>query len=146
MFSHGGPFGGHTLFVKNSQLHDVYNRLGEVEQEIVSDIEVPTGDVILGVLFDEEGNNEQHIATGTATLAINDQPVGQRAIKAQPGKFMLAGEGLNVGKDPGGPVSTTAYQAPFAFTGGRIREVIIDVSGQAYVDLELEALGMMSRD
>ena len=84
MFSHGGPFGGHTLFVKNSQLHDVYNRLGEVEQEIVSDIEVPTGDVILGVLFDEEGNNEQHIATGTATLAINDQPVGQRAIKAQP--------------------------------------------------------------
>jgi hypothetical protein len=79
-------------------------------------------------------------------LFINDEQVGQLGIKTQPGKFMLGGEGLNVGKDPGGPVSTTAYEAPFAFTGGSIREVIIDVSGQPYMDLELEALGMMSRD
>ncbi len=93
-----------------------------------------------------KAHDEQRSATGTATLFINDEQVGQQSIKTQPGKFTLAGEGLNVGKDPGGPVSTTAYTAPFALTGGAIREVIIDVSGQAYVDLELDAIGMMSRD
>ena len=59
---------------------------------------------------------------------------------------MLSGEGVNIGKDPGGPVSKTAYTAPFPFRGGNIREVIIDVSGEQYIDLELEALAMMSRD
>ena len=146
LFSHGGRFGGHALFVEDSRLHDVYNWLGELEQEIVSDVDIPSGNVIRGVSFDKEGHDEQRSATGTATLFVNDEQVGQQSIKTQPGKLMLAGEGLNVGKDPGGPVSTTAYTAPFAFTGGAIREVIIDVSGLAYVDLELDAIGMMSRD
>ncbi|MCP4223334.1 MAG: sulfatase-like hydrolase/transferase, partial [Actinomycetia bacterium] len=146
LFSHGGRFGGHALFVKDGRLHYVYNWLGEVEQEIVSDIEVPAGPGVLGVAFDKEGNDAQHSATGSATLFINDQPVGGAGIRTQPGKFMLGGEGLNVGKDPGAPVSASAYAAPFPFVGGTIREVIIDVSGEPYVDLELEAQAMMSRD
>jgi arylsulfatase len=146
IFSHGGRFGGHSLFVKDHKLHYVYNWLGEIEQEIVSSIDVPDGDCVLGMAFEKEGNDEQHSALGTASLFINDQQVGELKIKTQPGKFMLGGEGLNVGKDPGGPVSTTAYAAPFPFTGGSIREVIIDVSGEQYVDLELEALAMMKRD
>ncbi|MCP5032815.1 MAG: arylsulfatase [Actinomycetia bacterium] len=146
LFSHGGRFGGHALFVKDGRLHYVYNWLGEVEQEIVSDIKVPAGPGVLGVAFDKEGNDAQHSATGSATLFINDQPVGGAGIRTQPGKFMLGGEGLNVGKDPGAPVSASAYAAPFPFVGGTIREVIIDVSGEPYVDLELEAQAMMSRD
>jgi hypothetical protein len=96
--------------------------------------------------FDEEANDEQYSALGTALLFINDQRVGQQRIKTQPGKFMLSGEGLNVGKDPGSPVSTTAYTAPFPFSGGRLREVMVDVGGEPYVDLELEAMAMMKRD
>jgi arylsulfatase len=38
------------------------------------------------------------------------------------------------------------YDAPFEFAGGTISEVIVDVSGEPYVDLELEAFGMMKRD
>ncbi len=30
--------------------------------------------------------------------------------------------------------------------GGTIKEVIVDVSGEAYVDLELEAMAMMKQD
>lgn len=146
LFSHSGRFGDHALFVEDSRLHGVYNWLGELGREIVSDVDIPTGDVIRGVSFDKEGNDEQPSATGTATLFINDEQVGQQSIKTQPGKFTLAGEGLNVGKNPGDLVSTTAYTAPFAFTGGAIREVIIDVSGQTYVDLELDAIEMMSHD
>jgi hypothetical protein len=35
---------------------------------------------------------------------------------------------------------------PWKFTGGTIRRVVVDVSGEACVDLELEAMAMMSRD
>ena len=146
IFSHGGRFGGHSLFAKNGKLHYVYNWLGEVEQEIVSEIDLRTGDCILGVSFDKTGNDEQHSAMGTASLYIDDQAVGELPIKTQPGKFGIGGEGVNVGKDPGGPVSTSAYAAPFPFRGGTIKEVIVDVSGEPYVDLELEAMGMMARD
>ncbi len=107
---------------------------------------MPTGDHVLGVAFDKSGNDEQGSSLGTASLFIDDHNVGASSIKTQPGKFMLGGEGLNVGKDPGGPASTTAYEAPFPFAGGSLREVIVDDSGEPYIDLEMEAQAMMSRD
>jgi arylsulfatase len=145
IFSHGSLFGGHSLFIKDRKLHYVYNWLGETDQVVVSDIEIPSGDCVLGVSFDKTGNDEQHSALGTLSLYINEQKVDEVEIKTQPGKFTLGGEGLNIGRDAGSPV-TNMYAAPFAFTGGTISEVIIDVSGEQYVDLELEALGMMKRD
>ena len=42
---------------------------------------------------------------GTLTLYIDDEKVGEGKIKTQPGKFSLAGEGLNVGKDGAEPVT-----------------------------------------
>ena len=65
----------------------------------------------------------------------------------QPGNFSLVGEGLNVGKDGGEPV-TSDYEGahPYPFIGGTIKEVIVDVSGDQYVDLEMEALAMMKRE
>ena len=146
LFAHGGRFGGHSLFVKNGRLHYVYNWLGEVEQELVSTTEVPTGDVVLGVSFEKASNDAQGSSLGTATLHIGDEAAGSLDIKTQPGKFMLGGEGLNIGRDAGGPVSTKLYESPFAFTGGIIHEVAVDVSGDPYVDLELEAAAMMHRD
>jgi arylsulfatase len=35
---------------------------------------------------------------------------------------------------------------PYPFTGGSIREAIVDVSGEAYVDLEKEAIALMARE
>jgi hypothetical protein len=65
----------------------------------------------------------------------------------QPGNFSLVGEGLNVGRDPGEPVTSDyAGRSPFAFTGGTIKEAVVDISGEQYVDLELEALAMMKRE
>lgn len=146
LFSHGGRFGGHSLFVKDGKLRYTYNWLGEIEQHVVSDVDIPTGPCVLGVSFDKEANDEQMSSLGTASLYIDDAKVGEASIKTQPGKFMLGGEGLNVGRDPGVPVSPSVYESPFAFTGGTIRDVTIDVSGEAYVDLELEALAAMKRD
>jgi arylsulfatase len=35
---------------------------------------------------------------------------------------------------------------PFEFTSGTIKHVTVNVSGEHYVDLDLEAIGMMNRD
>ena len=63
------------------------------------------------------------------------------------GKFALYGEGLNIGRDGGAPV-TLDYpgERPWDFTGGTIHRVICDVSGEPYLDLEKEAIAMMKRD
>ena len=80
----------------------------------------------------------------TRPAAPNNRPV---RISTQPGNFSLVGEGLNVGRDPGEPV-TDDYPGsrPYAFTGGAIRHVIVDVSGEPFVDLEREAVAMMARE
>jgi hypothetical protein len=85
--------------------------------------------------------------TGTLSLFIDDRKVGEGTITTQPGTFSLVGEGLNVGVDPASPVTDDyAGIAPYAFTGGTIKEAIVDVSGDEYVDLEREALAMMKRE
>ena len=85
--------------------------------------------------------------TGTLSLYIGDEKVGEGEIMTQPGNFSLVGEGLNVGKDPGEPV-TDDYQGtrPYAFAGGTIRHAIVDVSGEPFVDLEKEAVALMARE
>jgi arylsulfatase len=145
LFSQGSFFGGHSLFIKDGHLHYVYNWLGEVEQKISSDIPVPAGECLLSASFSKTGDDEQGSALGALTLHINEQKVGQAEIKTQPGKFGLGGEGLNAGRDGGEPVSRE-YKAPFAFTGGTLKRVIVDVSGEQFVDIEKEAVGMMVRE
>lgn len=85
--------------------------------------------------------------TGTLTLYINDEAVGDAKIKTQPGKFSLAGEGLNVGMDRGEPV-TADYPgtAPWPFTGGTLHKVVVNVSGDPWVDREKEVAAAFARD
>jgi arylsulfatase A-like enzyme len=145
LFSHGARFGGHSLYMKDRKLKYVYNFVGSKEQIVESTKEVPTGKVILGASFVREGDSMP--ATGTLSLFIDDEKTGEGQIMTQPGNFSLVGEGLNVGKDPGEPV-TSDYSGPhpYTFTGGTIRQAIVDVSGDHFVDLELEALAMMKRE
>ena len=144
MFSHGGRFGGHSLYVKDGKLNYVYNWLGEKEQKLTSNINVPVGKCILGLRFRKEGQ-EGLSAVGMAALYINNEKVAEVKIQTQPGNFSLDGEGLNIGKDAGQPVSSD-YESPFEFTGGVIKQVIVDVSGEPFRDLEKELQGMLMRD
>jgi arylsulfatase len=66
-------------------------------------------------------------------------------MRAQFGKFTLAGDGLCIGRDSGDNVSQD-YKAPATFTGGTILGVGIDVSEESYLDLETEAAGAFARD
>jgi arylsulfatase len=145
LFSHGARFGGHALYVKDRKLKYAYNFVGSKVQTIESSKEIRTGKTLLGASFVREGDSMP--TTGSLSLFIDDEKVGEGEITTQPGNFSLVGEGLNVGRDPGSPVADDyPGERPFAFTGGTIKEAIIDVSGDHYVDLELEALAMMKRE
>ena len=52
---------------------------------------------------------------------------------------------MSVGRDSGSTV-TTDYTSPFRFEGGTIDRVVVDVSGDAYVDHEKEVLAWLARD
>ncbi|HEY3683816.1 MAG TPA: arylsulfatase [Streptosporangiaceae bacterium] len=145
LFSQGARFGGHSLYIKDRKLTYVYNYVGRKEQMIRSEKEVPAGDVILSASFERKGTGMP--TTGTLSLFINDEKVGEGEIQTQPGNFSLAGEGLNVGKDRGEPV-TDDYPGthPYAFTNGTIHKVIVDVSGEPFTDLEKEAKAIFSRE
>jgi arylsulfatase A-like enzyme len=145
LFSHGARFGGHSLYVKDRTLRYVYNFVGDKEQMVASTEEIPTGARVLSAVFEREGTSMP--TTGTLSLFVDDKKVGEGQIMTQPGNFSLVGEGLNIGKDAGEPV-TDDYPGtrPYAFTGGTIKEVIVDVSGEAYLDLEKEAVALMARE
>ncbi len=144
LFSEGSRFGGHSLYVKDGALHYVYNWLGDIEQKLSSSARVPTGRCILGARFRLEGD-EDGIPVGTAALYINDQKVAEQRIKTQPGTFGLSGTQLRVGRSGPVPISSD-YEAPFAFTGGVIKQVDVDVSGEPFRNVEAELARMMVQE
>jgi len=146
LFAHGGVGGGHSLYLKDGHAHYVYNWLGERVQTISSSAPVPTGTHVITAEFNKTGDDpDTGSATGTLTLYVDTEPVADDEIMTQPGFFALTGDGLSVGRDSGSPV-TAEYPSPFAFAGGAIERVVIDVSGDHYVDHEKEVLAYIARD
>jgi arylsulfatase A-like enzyme len=146
LFAHGGVGGGHSLYVQGGRLHYVYNWLGERIQKTSSDVEVEPGKHVFTAEFQKTGDEEgTGSAMGMLTLYIDETEVGSAEIVTQPGFFALTGDGLCVGRDSASPVSAD-YAAPFPFTGGEIDRVVIDVSGDHYVDYEKEVLAYLARD
>ncbi len=145
LFAQGSRFGGHALYIKDGTLKYVYNWVGEFEQVVESTVSVQTGHHVFSASFEKNGDTMP--TEGTLTLHFGEEKVGEGRIKTQPGKFSLAGEGLNVGRE-GGEAVTDDYpgDAPWAFVGGRIKKVIVDVSGQPFVDLANEARMALARD
>ena len=137
LFKHGGAHGGHVLFIQDGRLHYIYNFLGEEEQVLSSPGAVPLGTHTFGVAFTRTGTVEgSHTPLGDAALFIDDVEVAARSgVRIHPGTFGLAGATLSVGRNTGSPVSQ-AYKAPFAFTGGTIAQVNVDVSGKPYANVE----------
>jgi hypothetical protein len=103
LFAHGSRFGGHALYIKDGKLKYAYNFVGDHDQIVESTEPLPTGRTVLSASFEREGDTMP--AEGTLTLHAGDKTIGQGRIRTQPGKFSIAGEGLNIGKDAGEPVT-----------------------------------------
>jgi arylsulfatase A-like enzyme len=148
LFAHGSRFGGHALYVKDGRLHYANNFVGIIEQKVAAGEDVPSGEnVILSASFDKDGEDPPGVATGMLSLYYDNRKVGEGRIKTQPGRFMLSEEGLCIGRD-GGESVTDDYtgERPYRFTGGTIKSVAVDVSGEPYIDLEREAHAALLRE
>ena len=134
-----------SVYLKDGKLKYVYNWVGLQEQIVESTEPITTGHQVLSAAFEREGDTMP--AEGTLTLHIGTTKVGEGRIKTQPGKFSIAGEGLNIGKDSGEPI-TDDYPgtSPWPLAGGTIERAVIDVSGEPFVDLVREAAMAFARD
>jgi arylsulfatase len=80
------------------------------------------------------------------SLYIDDTVVATLAdVRTHPATFGLAGASVQVGRNSGQAVCGR-YSTPFAFTGGTIAKVVVDVSGTPYVDRERELALAFARD
>jgi arylsulfatase len=146
LFAHGGFPGGHSLYLKDGKLHYVYNWLGEKIQTVTSTRSIEAGRHLFVAEFDKTGDDPDTASSiGTLTLFIDTEAVGSAEIITQPGNFALTGDGLCVGRDSLSAVSPD-YGPPFDFTGGTIDRVVVDVSGDDYIDHEKEAQAWLLRD
>ncbi|MFF7641940.1 sulfatase-like hydrolase/transferase [Streptomyces canus] len=148
LYAHGGVAGGHSLYVKDHRLHYAYNWVGTHLQVVDADREIPPGKHVLTAEFAANGRNPDPAlpgAVGTLTLYMDDQEIGSDDIVTQPGYFCAVGDGICVGRDAASPV-TTGYDGPFPFTGGTIDKVVVDVSGERYVDHEAQVRGWFMID
>ena len=148
LFANGSLFGGHAMYVKDGALKYVNSMIGLKEQILVSSKDLPKGSCTVGIGFEAKKVDKEKFRTeGTATLYINEDVVATQAIETQLGPFSVAGEPFQVGRCAGSPVTDDFPGVhPWAFTGGTIKKVVVDVSGEAYVDFEMEALAAMKRD
>ena len=150
LFAHGGVAGGHALYVKDRRLRYAFNWVGTYLQSIEADREITPGRHVLAVEFVVSGPStdpKQPGFAGTATLHVDDEAVGSGEFITQPGNFCLVGDGISVGRDSASPVSTDyADRGSFPFTGGTIDKVVVDVTGEHYVDHEAQVRAWLLKD
>jgi hypothetical protein len=148
LFAGGGLIGGHSLYIKDRRLQYTYNWIGTHLQDVVADRDITAGRHAFTAEFSLEERNEDHAMpgfTGSLTLYVDNEPVGKGSIVTQPGAFCLVGDGICVGRDSASPV-TPKYRSPFRFTGGTIDKVVVDVSGEHFVDHEAQVRAWLMRD
>lgn len=144
IFSEGDRFGGHALFVRDHKLHYTYNFIGIEQHHVVSTENVPTGKIVLGAEFSKDKEDPKGVANGTLRLYFDDRVVGEGRIRTQPGKFGIS-SGLTIGR--GGPdLVSSEYTDSYPFRGGTIERVSVNLTGEHYVDEEVEAKAMLARE
>ncbi|MGW0174048.1 arylsulfatase [Rhodococcus sp. NPDC003322] len=148
LYAHGGTAGGHSLYVKDNRLHYTFNWVGTHLQEVVADRPIEPGRHICTAEFVAEGKNTDPAMpgfSGTLNLYLDDQRVATDHLVTQPGPFCAVGDGICAGRDSASPV-TPDYRSPFPFTGGTIDKVVVDVSGERYLDHEATVRGWFLTD
>jgi len=148
LWAHGGVAGGHSLYVQDRKLKYTFNWVGTTLQDVVAERELTSGRHVCSAAFTLSGPSADPAMpgfAGTLALYVDDEKVGEGEIVTQPGNFCLVGDGICVGRDSASPV-TPNYIAPYRFTGGTIDKVVVDVSGEAFVDAEAKVMSWFAKD
>jgi arylsulfatase A-like enzyme len=114
----GGRYGGWALLMQDSkpEFAYAYSNQPEHKYRIVSDQPLAPGNHIVRVKFEYAGGGIGK--AGTATLLVDEKPVGQGQIPQTIGVRFSLDETFDVGEDTGTPV-LEEYESkmPFRFTG-----------------------------
>lgn len=128
LVAHGGRFGGYALFVQDGKLRYEYNLCGIERTSIVSEQDVPSGDVVLGARFETAGGPS---ARAEVTLLIDGVAVGSGVIdRITFHTYTLMGDSFCVGYDDSTPVSES-YASPYPFTGD-LHRLTVAAEGEAH--------------
>jgi arylsulfatase len=125
--------GGFSLWVdENGLLHHSYSMMGVERYEHVSNEPIPTGKVLVRMLFDAD--RQERSAGGTVSLYANDEKIGEGRIEKTVGVRFSAYAGLDIGRDNGLPVDRAyADKSPYAFTG-TVKKVVFDLKPASHED------------
>jgi len=118
--------GGFALWVdERGHLVHTYQFLGVETYKQVSTEPIPTGDVIVKMLFDID--EPKPGSGGSATLWANGRQIGEGRLDHTCSMLFTTYAGMDMGRDNGGVVDD-AYEdkAPYAFTG-TLRKVVFDL-------------------
>jgi arylsulfatase A-like enzyme len=136
LYATGTENAGLSVFVQSGRLVLDYNAFGD-HDVIESVVEVPDGDVLLGVRL-RRGDG----FGGSASVTIDGVEVGTAELSLF--MRMMSSIGPSVGRDAGSAVSER-YRGPFPYTG-TLHEVVIQASPERFADtVEAEARAEMSR-
>lgn len=116
LYSVGQRFGGYSFYIKDNHLKYSYNANSIKHFDVVSDEELPIGDVKVAFSFilDETGER------ANVTLYVDDKPAGETVIEQL---AYMVGFSTSLLANPYSPV-TPDYESPFEFTG-RTDEIIL---------------------
>lgn len=135
IISQGSLLGGWVLYVIDGHLTYEHNLLNLERHRVQARTPLLPGRHIVAFHYEKTAEHQ-----GRGALLIDGEEVGSGEIsRFTPNRFALAGAGLSVGRDGSGLAVSDDYVAPFPFTGTIIGDVIVDVSGERYVDPEGEA-------
>jgi arylsulfatase len=118
--------GGFALWVDDQgKLNHTYSFLGVEMYKDVSDEPIPTGKVLLKMLFEAE--QPKPGSGGKVTLWADDKQIGEGTIEHTVPVAFTSYAGMDIGRD-NGLVVDLAYedQAPYAFTG-TLKKVVFDL-------------------
>ena len=123
ILSTGGWSGGTSFYVQNNTLQFVFNN-GVDKFYVSSKKPLPTGKAELKAEFKYDGG--QPGSGGIVYLYINGERVGEGRVDKTNRSAVGNYEAIELGRDIVSPV-TEKYKTPFAFTGGKINKVTIEL-------------------
>jgi hypothetical protein len=145
LVTQGGSSGGYSLYLKDRRLHYAYNYLGVERFHLTSNSTVPDGSHELRFEFEPTGKPDLAHGRGSpgrAQLYVDGNLVGQIELPVTIPLDIGIVDGLAVGRDEGSSV-TSAYRAPFAFTGS-LEQILVDVSGDVVEDTDAQMKAIMA--
>ncbi|RZT12350.1 arylsulfatase [Mycobacterium sp. BK558] len=139
LLSMGGNDGGISFYVQDGLLCFAHNYVAKEIFSVRSATAVPAGHHVLSMEFEPTGPPDVKNGRGTpgrVRLLVDGTETGRGDLPVTTPIRLAQGGAMLVGADSGSTV-TPEYTAPFAFTG-RIRRVIVDVSGEHVEDHEAQ--------